>query len=147
MMVILAIVAALIVPSLRAFGVGRNNSNTATLIVGLAHYARTQAVTEGRTYRLNFDPAGNAVWLTLEDGGVFQSPSSDYGQRFNLPEGEQLRTDAAAHPDGQYVEFHATGRTDPAHVWLTDKLGDKIEVACASATELYRILPAAEMTQ
>lgn len=140
-MVILAIVVAAVAPSLRVFGVGRSNNDVATLIVSLAGYARTQAVTEGRTYRLNIDPPSRAVWLTADTNGDFQPPTSDLGSRYVAAEGIQLWTDVAARPpDGQYIEFHPSGRTDPARIRLTDKLGGTIDVACTSATEMFRIL-------
>lgn len=138
---ILAIVAAAIIPSLRVFGVGRSTNNLASLIVSLANYSRTQAVAEGRTYRLNLDPSSREIWLTADNNGSFEPPTSDLGKRFPAAEGVQLWSDVAARPpDGQYIEFHASGRTDPAKIRVTDKLGGTIEVACTSATELFRIL-------
>ncbi|HEY8666264.1 MAG TPA: GspH/FimT family pseudopilin [Tepidisphaeraceae bacterium] len=143
---ILTIVVALVAPSFRGFTAGRRADDTATLIVSLANYARTQAVTEGRTYRLNFDPAARAMWLTADDEGTFVAPSNDFGRRCIASEGVQMEADVPRHDDGQYVEFHPTGRTDAAHILLTNSLGDSIDVACSSATELFRILPPGEAT-
>jgi type II secretion system protein H len=146
-MLILSIVAALVVPSLRNFGTGRTNKDAADQIVNLTRYARDQAVIQAREYRLNFDPAHAVVWLTMEDGGVYQPPTDDFGKQFNVGQGESISTDAPNHKDGVYVEFRPTGRTDPARIWLTDKMGGTIEVACASATDGYALVPAAEMTR
>src|SRR3954469_22536616 len=66
-MTILTLVVTLLAPSLRGFGIGRANHNAATMVVSLAKYARTQAASEGRTYRLNLDPQSRAFWLTAED--------------------------------------------------------------------------------
>ena len=146
-LLILALVAGLVAPKMRAFTVGQSTDNAAEQIVVLARYARTQAITEGASYRLNFDSGGGAYWLTSSDAGVFKPVSGEYGEHLTLPDGAQMRTDRAAQSDGTYVTFQSTGRTDPAHVWITDKQGKVVEVACTSATELYRILPPEEMTQ
>ena len=52
---IIAIVVAIVGPQLRGFTTGRTTSNTATMLLAMTHYARTQAVTQGETYRLNYD--------------------------------------------------------------------------------------------
>jgi type II secretory pathway pseudopilin PulG len=44
-----------------------------------------------------------------------------------------------------YVEFQPSGRTDPAQIRLTDQQGDTIDIACASATETFRILAPGEV--
>jgi type II secretion system protein H len=142
-LVILTIVVGAIAPSLRGFGIGRTRSDAATLVVTLANYARQQAVTEARAYRLNFDPAARAVWLTADAGdGTFAAPPGDYGQRFTAPDGVTLSTDAPQQTDGQYVTFSATGRTDPCQVTLTDRLGNTSQIACRSATELFAVVNA-----
>lgn len=89
-MALIAIVAAVAVPTMRAFTIGRGNANTATQIISVANYARAQATAEGRTYRLNFDPQGGAYWLTAQTAAMFQPPGSDFGQRFQVADGVQM---------------------------------------------------------
>ena len=146
-MIIMAIGAALVAPSLIAFEAGRANNDSATLILSLAGYARTQSVSEGRTYRLNVDPARKLVWLTAGNAGVFSGLANDYGKDFPIASGSQMTTDIVGRTDGQYVEFQSTGRTEPAKIWLTDKYDRTIEVACEAATEAFHIVPAAEMSK
>jgi len=146
-MLIIAIAAALLAPSLVSFQAGRANNDSATLILSLAGYARTQAVSQGRTYRLNLDLSKNAVWLTAGNAGVFTGLTDDYGQQFPISAASQMKTDIALRADGQYVEFQSNGRTEPAKIWLTDKYGRTVEVACDSSTEMFRIVPTAEMSQ
>jgi Tfp pilus assembly protein FimT len=143
---ILTVVVALIAPSLRWFGIGRTSNDTATRLVSLAHYARDQAIAEARPYRLNFDPEGHAYWLTMEEGGVFQPAANDYGLRFELPEGLQMDLDVPQAADGQYITFNPNGRTQSAHIRLTNKVGGRLEIACLSATEQFHILRPEEMT-
>ncbi len=144
---IVTIVVAIVAPSLRGFAQGRTCKNTATLMLAMTSYARTQAVTEGRTYRLNFDPGGRSFWLTFENGATYQSPGGDLGERHELADGVQMETDIAQQQDGLYVAFHPSGRTDPANIRLSDRYDDAVEIACSSATEMFRILPREEMTR
>src|SRR3954451_5735592 len=83
-MAIIAIVAAITVPSFRTFAIGRNSQNTASDIIGLTNYARTQAASEGRVYRLNFDTTNGAFWLTAKYGGAFIGPSNDFCDRYQV---------------------------------------------------------------
>jgi Tfp pilus assembly protein FimT len=84
-LVIIAIITAIVMPSVSAFSAGRASHNTATQIVNLANYARTQAAAEGRTYRLNFDTSKGAYWLSVQNGGTFAPSGSEYGQTYQLP--------------------------------------------------------------
>jgi len=146
-MSILVFVVAMIAPSLRGFGVGRRKNDMATLLVGIANYGRTQAVTEGRTYRLIFDAQKPGFQLAVQAGSVYRPLAGDYGNKIEFVDGLQLRTDIAPQPDGIHLDFHPDGRTDPAHVWITDKLGDTVEVACESATEMFRVFSPQETTR
>jgi type II secretion system protein H len=101
-MIILAIVSAVVVPSLTSFRIGRANNNTAMQLVGLAQYARTQAVAEGRTYRLNFDLAQGQFWLTAaDDTGVYQPASGDYAQRISIADGARMDVNVNPQPNTQ----------------------------------------------
>jgi prepilin-type N-terminal cleavage/methylation domain-containing protein len=98
-MFIVLILAMAVAPRLQGFIAGRESSNTATRVLALADYARTQSASEARTYRMNFDTsnAAGAIWLTVDTGGgQFQAPTSDYGARFNLS--STLRMDVNVTP-------------------------------------------------
>lgn len=146
-MAIIAILALALAPSLHEFGARQRSSDAATLLVSMADYARTEAISQGNVYRLNLEPAQNQVWLTYQDGGDFTEVSNDLGKRITLSPGISMRTDVAAQQDGTYVEFQPSGRTDPAHIWLTDTVGGSQEIACGSPTEQFRILPPQEVTR
>jgi prepilin-type N-terminal cleavage/methylation domain-containing protein len=40
----------------------------------------------------------------------------------------------------QYVEFQATGRTDPATITLTDNLNRTLEISCTSPTDSFQVV-------
>jgi type II secretion system protein H len=63
-MVILATVLALAGPSLRGFFGSRQLPDTAAQILALTQFARSQAISEGIIYRLNFNTSKREYWLT-----------------------------------------------------------------------------------
>jgi type II secretory pathway pseudopilin PulG len=183
-MTIIAIVSAVVIPTFAGFMVGRTTNNTATQILQLAHYARTQSASEGRVYRLNFDPTGTTFWLTVQDTGVFSPLPNDFGQQYKIPEGARLDVQINPQPttgvlpaaqdqqetptqnfapisqafnqpntlvqrihqgSQQYIEFQPGGRTDPAQIRLTDRLGNVIMLTCDAPTEQLRILSPQEV--
>lgn len=159
-MMLLCVVAAMAVPSLRGFGRGRRVGACAAQLVTIAQYARTQAITRSNTYRLNVDPAAGTYWLTVERGGVFDVPGEEMGRVFAAPEGVTIAWNgplpldsggdgargAAAGSPQLYVEFLPTGRTSAAvSLLLTDHTGGAsdgrvTEVACLSPAEPFRVL-------
>lgn len=149
-MVILTVMVAIVVPSMSAFAVGRKTNYAAIQIVALAKYARTEAVNEGRTYRLTFDTSTPpTLTLMADNSGEFVEPSSSLGKKLKLADGISLRTDLTPQqPGGTYIDFHPDGRTGdgPVHVWVSDKQGRIIELACLSPTELFHVVPKDEMT-
>jgi len=64
---ILVLLAGLMAPSfVRQYHEAKLKS-AARDVVGLMQYARSQAVVEGTTYRLNIDREGGRVWITYYD--------------------------------------------------------------------------------
>ncbi len=140
-MAILVVVVAMAAPSIREFGRGRGGVDCAAQIVALTRWARTQAVTEGAVYRLNFDAANRSYWVTVERYGYFESPGQEFGRLFTAPDSvERLECSAPGGPDGQYVQFWPTGRTDAASIRLTDGRGEVTEIVCRSPTELFHVV-------
>ena len=65
-MVILSTVLAMAAPSLRGFFGSRKTNDTASQILSLTQFARSQAISEGIIYRLNFDTRERTYWLTAQ---------------------------------------------------------------------------------
>ena len=141
-MSLLCIIMAMAAPSLRGFGRGRGAGDCAAQIVALGGYARTQAISQGLVYRLNLDPAARTYWLTVQREKVFEFLGEESGRTFTAPDGVDINWDVLERADGRYVEFHPSGRTEPASIQLTDADGVVTEVSCLSATELFRVVPA-----
>ena len=146
-MLILVVTAAMLAPSLHNFTAGRVSHNLATNLITLTHYARTEAIAGGCVYRLNYDQPTDQFWLTSNDTGSFHELSNDFGQHLEVASSIQLSNTIPDHGDGHYVQFRPNGRTDPATITIVDQFGTKIQIACASATETFRIVPPEEMTR
>jgi prepilin-type N-terminal cleavage/methylation domain-containing protein len=103
-LLILAVAAAMVVPSLSNFALGRSTENTAQQILNLALYARSQCVSEARTYHMNFDTTAGQIWLTVgNSSGVFQPPPNSFGQKYTVPKGMKIAVAVTLQPNTQLV--------------------------------------------
>ena len=135
-MLVIAVVVAMVAPSFHGANRGRRAGDTASQIVSLASYARSQAITQGKTYRLNLDPDAGTYELSKRDYDVFEVMGN---WSYSTPDGVRIACDLQPQQDGLYIEFRPTGRTDPAIIRVSDDDGMVIEVICESATELFHV--------
>lgn len=142
-LLILAVMAGLVAPSLRGFATGRQTTHTASQLVALARWARSQAIADGTTYRLTLDPAAGTFCVTVQDGAGARPTGTSLGRVFTVPDGVRLECDAPLDQGQQVIRFFANGRTEPATIRLRDA-SKVVEVSCPSATESYRIAAAKE---
>ena len=149
-MAVVAIMFAIVGPALAAFATGRKPHNAATRIVAMAKYARFASINDGHVDRMTFDTTHRTVSLTVQNQSQFVDPGSSLANQIKLDEELTLRTDLTPQQNGgTYIDFHPDGRTGdgPVHVWISDKQGRLIELACLSPTELFQVLPQEEMTR
>lgn len=140
-MVVICTVLAVAAPSLRGFFASRQTADEAAHIVALTQFARSQAVTEGRVYRLNFDLERGVYWLTSERGGTFVALDNEIGRRFFLPAGMRA---GWLDEDRDHVAFYADGGTDAATLQLVGLQGEVLEVTCSSPAGGYRVVDPTE---
>jgi len=139
-MVIVCTVLAMAAPSLGGFFASRRTADAAAQIVALTGLARSQAIVEGRTYRLNFDTDAGAYWLTVQQGGAFGRLGSEFGRRFSLPEGTLASRDGTtAAASSGHIEFYPDGTTQAATIRLTGRQGEVVEIVCPSPTEPFEV--------
>jgi len=144
-MVIICTVLAMAAPSLHGFFGSRRTADAASQIVALAHFASTQAVSEGRTYRLNLDLDKSTYWLTRQEGSAFVSSANEFGRVFRLPDGTTAswRTQPGD-PGRDYVEFLPDGRSETATLRLTGRRGEIFDVTCPSPVERFSVVLGSE---
>jgi type II secretion system protein H len=142
-LMIITIVVGAVVPSLRGFTMGRSSKNTATRLLAMTNYARTQAISEGRSYRLNYNAATRSFWLDYADGVALPE---DIASRLEVDERLAVHVSnmSTGSTGDHYIEFRPSGRMTPASIVIVDQSNAEIEVACSSATELFRIVPESE---
>jgi prepilin-type N-terminal cleavage/methylation domain-containing protein len=144
-MMVLAILLAMVAPSLGGFGAGRKADEAAANLVSLARWARDQAVAEGRPYRLNFDPANRVYYVTAAVGGAWQSPPVEFGRPFTLPDNVAVEWKGPQEGGAYYAEFYPTGRCEPVHIKVIARDGQWVDLACLSAAEPLKVVTPQEL--
>jgi type II secretion system protein H len=140
-MLILSTVLAMAAPSLRGFFGSRQSQDTAAQILALTQFARSQAISEGVVYRLNFDTKDRVYWLTAWKSGTFEELETEFGQIFTLPKDMAMELEDVEEEDGDvYVEFTPQGTITPATIRLIDRRGGALEVTCPTVTESFSIV-------
>jgi type II secretion system protein H len=159
---VIAIIVGLATPMLNNFSRGRQLGDTAEEVILRARWAHTQAVARGVSYRMNFDPAKREIRLTVQTGPAFQNMlqsqnavpgqplgtnsatfdtvGEEMGQVISVPEGISFKCSLVQQADGMYVEFHPSGRSDPASIAFSDQSGKVIEAGTLTATEPFHVL-------
>ena len=136
---ILATALAAVAPSLTGFTRGRKPEDAARQFVALAHWARSQAVSDGETYRLVIDPQGRNWHMSRDDGDQFVHVEGPFGRTYTLPEGVELETDVSLVDGQQAITFDASGRSDVAKVKFIGE-GSVVEVACEAPVDDLHIV-------
>ena len=139
-LVIIAIALGVAAPALDNFAHARVPGNTAAQFVALAQYARTQAISNGTTYRINVDVPNRRWFLTKDDGtSNFVADDSKFGQPFTLPDGITMDCSVTPTNGAQIIEFQPNGRFDPATLHFRDKTGVTATVVAADPLDLFHI--------
>jgi type II secretion system protein H len=139
-MVILALMFALASPSLRGWSRGQTVRNSGDEFVALTRLARSQAIADATTYRLNVDAAAGQYWLTKQSGTSFVDVASDIGHKFSVPENGQIRMSNSQNAQATYFDFLSTGRCDPGQVVITDDEKNSVTAQCDSPAENFYVV-------
>jgi prepilin-type N-terminal cleavage/methylation domain-containing protein len=140
-MVILSTVLAMAAPSLRGFFASRRSEDTAAQILALTRLARSQAISEGVIYRLNFDTQKRTYWLTAQQAGAFEKLDTGFGRVFTLPKDVILELEELEEKDRDvFLAFTPHGTATAGTIRLIDRSGRAIEVTCPTTTESFSIV-------
>ena len=140
-MLILSTVLAMAAPSLRGFFSSRRIDDAAAQILALTQFARSQAVSEGIVYRLNFDTRNRTYWLTAQKAGVFEPLDTEFGQTYTLAKDIELELEDLERKDKDvFLAFTPHGTMTAGVIRLIDQGGRTLEVACPSVTESFSIV-------
>lgn len=140
-MVILSTVLALAAPSLRGFFASRRGDDAAAQILALTQFARSQAISEGIIYRLNFDVQEHTCWLTAQQAGAYERLETDFGKDYTIPKDLEIELEDVEQDDRDvFLAFTPYGTVTPGTVRLTDPRGRALEITCPTATESFSII-------
>ncbi len=139
-MIILTVVLAMAAPSLRGFFASRRTHDTAAQILALTQLARSQAISEGIIYRLNFDTTERTYWMTAEQEGLYEKLENDFGRVFSLPKDVVMELDDLERKDGlSFLKFTPQGTVTAGTVRLIDRAGRALEISSPTVTESFSI--------
>ena len=149
-MVVITAALAIAAPSLRGFAHGAKMRDASTQLVAMCQWARTQAISGARVYRLQIEPAsaqngaGPQYRVMVQDGDQFHPPGNDFGQVFVMPVGYRLSMTRADGAPGGYIDFYPTGRTDPARIQILADDGEATMIECPTPAETFRVVATGE---
>jgi len=140
-MVILSTVLAMAAPSLRGFFASRKTHDTAAQILALTQFARSQAISEGIVYRLNFDTRERTYWLTAQQAGMFEKLETEFGQVFTLPKDIVMELEDLDEDDMEiFLKFTPQGTVTAGTIRLIDRAGRALEITSPTVTESFSII-------
>ena len=140
-MVILSTVLAMAAPSLRGFFASRKTHDTAAQILALTQLARSQAISEGIVYRLNFDTRERTYWLTAQQAGTYEQLKTEFGQVFELPKDIVMELEDVDEEDAKtFLKFTPQGTVTAGTVRLIDRAGRALEITSPTVTESFSIV-------
>lgn len=140
-MMVMCVALAMVAPSLREFRDSAHSDDAARQLLAMLRFAQTQAIADGRVYRLHINyPEPNQYQLLVQDLDAFVDLELEFGRVFTLP--EDMRATLEREYDGgeDYIEFFPSGRTEQAVIRLSDGRDRETLIACQSPTEMFRIL-------
>jgi prepilin-type N-terminal cleavage/methylation domain-containing protein len=141
-MLLLSVTLALAAPSLKGFTDARRTRDAAATILSAIKYARAEAVTEGRAYRVEFDEAERTCRITTQQEGAAFTPVADHAARMiTLPEDINLECQTPSDEDvnRKYITIRPDGFAEPMTVRVTDPHGFTLEVFSVSSSDEYAI--------
>jgi Tfp pilus assembly protein FimT len=140
-MVILSTVLAMAAPSLRGFFASRRSEDAAAQILALTQFARSQAISQGIIYRLNFDTQDRTYWLTAQQAGAFERLTTAFGQVLEFPKDIEVELEDLEQEDRDvFLVFTPYGTVTAGTVRLIDRRGRAIEVTCPTVTEAFSVV-------
>lgn len=139
-MLLMCVAMAIVAPSFTGFSKSARINDTVAQLVTLAHWARSQAISDGRVYRLSIDPQDGTYRLTAQSQDEFVELGSGFGRLFTLPEGVRISVDNAGKKEINSIDFYPNGRSQPAMIHLMDFRGRETLIGCRFPTEPFKVI-------
>lgn len=142
-MVIIATAMAIAAPSMTGWNRGTRLRNAAEQFLTLVRLGRSNAITQGKVYRVLMETDSGKFQLMMLNGTEYV-PDTRFPQVYSVPEGGSIQFDTTNLPyqpeiTEPAIDFFPTGRTRVGTVKLADGKGYVIEITCNSPAEDYYI--------
>jgi Tfp pilus assembly protein PilE len=143
-MLLLSVMIAIAVPSIRGFAAGSRSRDAVTELVATAQWAKARAAADAKVVRLNV--AGESYWLTAQQGMSYERVEGEFGEPVMLTRGARVEIVPApgaaggAAVDTTGICFYPDGRTDPALLRLIGEDGRVRLLGCPSPAESFRVM-------
>lgn len=144
-MLLISITLATTVPSLKGWSRGSKLREAGDQFLAVTRYARTQAASDGRTYRLNIDPQSGGYVLSVQDGMQFVPLGNEFGRNYALPAGYMMSVTDEQNQPLSVIDFFPNGRTYAAQVRIAAGPNDFVDIQCPSPAEGFRLALAQEV--
>lgn len=139
-LVIIAIMLAVFVPSLSGWGQGQKLDNAAEQFMAATRWAQSQAVSTAQPYAIEIDPAAGTYVVDSVDGDTRTPAAGDYGQASTLPTGFTIALTSGGSAEN-LILFQPDSRCTPATVRFKSGRGESIDVAAANpATPFVKVV-------
>lgn len=139
-MLVLALAAALSVPTLSRFARGRETADAAAHLLAVIQYAQDRAIATASTHRLYVSADTNSYHIASRRDGTIVALAEEAGRTFYMPQTVTLTWDAAEETQQRgYIQFDPDGGHDTVIIRITGRDGEVYTIGCHSPSEPYRI--------
>lgn len=147
-LLILALGAALVAPTLGRFAAGRTSQDAAAHMLAVMQHASDQAVMTSTVFRVNFDEDASTYWLSHAPGGVDKRIETEAGRSFEMPDHMTFEVEGSQTLlENRYIQFEPDGSHEMAIIRIKPAQGSEIVIGCASPSEPYAIGQASQVQE
>lgn len=140
-LVIVAVVMGMVAPSLRGFAQGQQTAQAARQVLATIQWAQQRAIAEGRPWRFHLDGQRGELWLTVQEGAAFVDPARSEARRTALATQVSARWQTPPVGDAEHaLLIEPSGRTEPATIRLTGRLGAVYLVTSPAADQPFHVV-------
>ena len=145
-LLLLAIIAAVAVPSLGGWGRGQRLGNSSDELVATVRWARMKSVSAGVPVRVEVDAAGKQYLVSSLAAGEWKPVDGEHGGARLVGEGLTMRVERGDGSGEPAISMWPNGRISPVRVTLTAEWGDTAELSCDGAADPLRAVKPGEIT-
>ena len=141
-LLIMVMITTIIGANFSGFRQKQQKIDTAKHMLTLMQIARQQAISQGKTYRLNIDKEDKTFWLTTQDTASteFTKPNINDNKTYVIPKNIEIIWDTPESiVENKYIIFYPDGSTQATCITLTDDNENEISLFNYALTTQFQI--------